>query len=114
MKPVRRLWLFPQSLIFLAAVTPTYYRRSEILKAYRNKYPTDAFIIYPDRKGYIGINAYDWLEDEKLYVYVAQEEELAAFTDFFMNTICHEVRLKNAFGRNGSILIVSCGNICIW
>lgn len=24
---------------------PTYYRRSEILKAYRNKYPTDAFII---------------------------------------------------------------------
>ena len=24
---------------------PVYYRRSEILKAYRNKYPTDAFII---------------------------------------------------------------------
>ena len=65
---------------------PTYYRRSEILKAYRNKYPTDAFIIYPDRKGYIGINAYDWLEDEKLYVYVSQDDELAAFTDFFMNT----------------------------
>ena len=64
---------------------PTYYRRSEILKAYRNKYPTDAFIIYPDKKGYIGINAYDWLEDEKLHIYVAQEEELAAFTDFFMN-----------------------------
>lgn len=64
---------------------PVYYRRSEILKAYRNKYPTDAFIIYPDRKGYIGINAYDWLEDESLYVYVSQEEELAAFTDFFLN-----------------------------
>ncbi len=64
---------------------PTCYRRSEILKAYRNKYPTDAFIIYPDKKGYIGINAYDWLEDEKLYVYVSQEEELAAFTSFFMN-----------------------------
>ena len=30
---------------------PTYYRRPEILKAYRNKYPTDAFIIYPDKKG---------------------------------------------------------------
>ena len=29
---------------------PVYYRRSEILKAYRNKYPTDAFIIYPDKK----------------------------------------------------------------
>lgn len=63
---------------------PTYYRRSEILKAYRNKYPTDAFVIYPDRKGYIAINAYDWLEDEKLYVYVSQDEELAAFTEFFM------------------------------
>lgn len=64
---------------------PTYYCHSEILKAYRNKYPTDAFIIYPDKKGYIGINAYDWLEDEKLYVYVSQDDELAAFTDFFMN-----------------------------
>lgn len=64
---------------------PAYYRRPEILKAYRNKYPTDAFIIYPDKKSYIGINAYDWLEDETLYVYVSQEEELAAFTDFFMN-----------------------------
>ena len=64
---------------------PTYYRRSEILKAYRNKYPTDAFIIYPDKKSYIGINAYDWLEDESLYVYVSQEEELAAFTEFFLN-----------------------------
>ncbi len=63
---------------------PTYYRRSEILKAYRSKYPTDAFVIYPDRKGYIGINVYDWLDDEKLYVYVSQEEELAAFTEFFM------------------------------
>ena len=64
---------------------PAWYRRSEILKAYRNKYPTDAFIIYPDKKSYIGINAYDWLGDESLYVYVSQEEELARFTDFFMN-----------------------------
>ena len=31
------------------------------------------------------LNAYDWLDDEKLYVYVSQEAELAAFTDFFMN-----------------------------
>ena len=64
---------------------PTYYRRSEILKAYRNKYPTDAFVIYPDKKGYIAINAYDWLEDESLYVYVAQEEGLAGFTGFFLD-----------------------------
>lgn len=69
-----------------AAGEAVYYRRSEILKAYRNKYPTDAFIICPDRKTYIGINAYDWLDDEKLYVYVAQEEELAAFTEFFMKS----------------------------
>lgn len=62
---------------------PTYYRRSEILKAYRSKYPTDAFVIYPDKKGYIRINAYDWLEDEKLYVYVEQEKALTAFTHFF-------------------------------
>ena len=64
---------------------PAYYRRSEIWKAYRNKYPTDAFVIYPDKKGYIAINAYDWLEDESLYVYVEQEKELADFTDFFLN-----------------------------
>lgn len=63
---------------------PTYYRRSEILKAYQNKFPTDAFIIYPDRKGYIGINICDWLEDEKLYVYVSQETEVKAFTEFFL------------------------------
>lgn len=64
---------------------PTFYRRSEILKASRNKYPTDAFVIYPDKKGYLAINAYDWLEDESLYVYVEQEKELAVFTDFFQN-----------------------------
>ena len=64
---------------------PVYYRRADILKACRNKYPTDAFVIYPDKRGYIAINAYDWLEDERLYVYVSQEEELAAFTDFFLN-----------------------------
>ena len=65
---------------------PAYYRRSEILKAYRNKYPTDAFIIYPDKNSYIGINAYDWLDDESLYVYVSQEEELKEFTEFFMSS----------------------------
>ena len=64
---------------------PVRYNRAEILKAYRNKYPTDAFVIYPDRRSYIAINAYDWLDDESLYVYVSQEAELAAFTDFFMN-----------------------------
>lgn len=65
--------------------SPIYYRRSEIYKAYRNKYPTDAFIIYPDKKGYIAINIFEWLEDESLYIYVDQEDEAKAFTDFFMN-----------------------------
>ena len=51
---------------------------------YYNRYPTDAFVIYPDSRGYIAINAYDWLEDESLYIYVSQEEELAAFTKFFL------------------------------
>lgn len=64
---------------------PVFYRRAAIHKAYRNKYPTDAFIIYPDRRSYIGIHLCDWLEDESLYVYVSQEAEVAAFTDFFMN-----------------------------
>ena len=63
---------------------PTYYRRGEIHKAYRNKYPTDAFIIYPDRSSYIGINAYEWLDEEELYIYLEQKEELEAFTAFFM------------------------------
>ena len=65
---------------------PTYYRHDEIHKAYRNKYPTDAFIIYPDRKGYIGINAYEWLEDEELYIYLYQKEELEAFIAFFQDS----------------------------
>lgn len=64
---------------------PVTYRRSDIRKAARAKYPTDAFTIYPEGKSYLAINAYDWLEDESLYVYVSQEEELAAFTDFFVN-----------------------------
>ena len=42
-------------------------------------------MIYPNNNGYIGINAYDWLDDETLYVYVEQEKELADFTYFFMN-----------------------------
>jgi len=46
--------------------------------------PTNAFIIYPDRKSYIGIEVCDWLEDEKLYVYVSQDEEVKAFTEFFL------------------------------
>ena len=63
----------------------TIYHHDDIFKAYRNKYPTDAFIIYPDKKSYIGINSYDWLNDESLYVYVSQEKELAEFTDFFIH-----------------------------
>ena len=59
------------------------YRRSDILKAYRNKYPTDAFIIYPDGKHYLAINTFEWLEDEKLFIYVDQGPEQQAFETFF-------------------------------
>lgn len=64
---------------------PVCYRRDEIHKAYRNKYPTDAFVIYPDRSSYIAISAYEWLDDESLYIYLEQKEELEAFTAFFVN-----------------------------
>ena len=70
---------------------PVYYRRSEILKAYRNKYPTDAFIIYPDKKSYIGIHAYDWLEDETLYVYVVSGEGTGGIYRIFYELLCNEV-----------------------
>ena len=82
----------PQTIVVVPTVPdlsgcgdPEICPRSAVKKAYQNKYPTDAFIIYPDKKSYIGINAYDWLEDESLYVYVSQEGELSAFTEFFMN-----------------------------
>ena len=65
--------------------SPTCYRRDEIHKAYRSKYPADAFVIYPDRSSYIAINVYEWLDDESLYIYLEQKEELEAFTDFFVN-----------------------------
>ena len=85
---------------------PTYYRREEILKAYRNKYPTDAFIIYPNRKEYIGINAYEWLEDESLYIYLYQKEELEAFTAFFQNefsTKKAEREVRHTLARNWNV-----------
>ena len=65
--------------------SPTCYRRDEIHKAYRSKYPADAFVIYPDRSSYIAINVYEWLDDESLYIYLEQKEELEAFTAFFVN-----------------------------
>lgn len=57
--------------------------RSTVKKAYRNKYPTDAFIIYPDGKHYLAINTFEWLEDEKLFIYVDQGPEEQAFETFF-------------------------------
>ena len=57
--------------------------RSAVKKAYQNKYPTDAFIIYPDGRHYLAINTYDWLEDEKLFIYVDQGPEEQAFETFF-------------------------------
>lgn len=79
---------------------PVYYRRADILKAYRNRYPTDAFVIYPDSRGYIAINAYDWLEDESLYIYVSQEEELAVFTKFFLERFAKN-KARRGWGAPG-------------
>lgn len=52
-------------------------------KGYQNKYPTDAFIIYPDGRHYLAINTFEWLEDEKLFIYVDQGPEEQAFETFF-------------------------------
>ena len=49
--------------------------RSTVKKAYQNKYPTDAFIIYPDGKHYLSITTFEWLEDEKLFIYADQGPE---------------------------------------
>ena len=57
--------------------------RSAVKKAYQNKYPTDAFIIYPDGRHYLAINTFEWLEDEKLFIYVDQGPEEQAFETFF-------------------------------
>jgi len=54
-----------------------------VKKAYRNKYPTDSFIIYPDGRHCLSLNVFDWLEDEKLYIYADQEPEMQAFAEFF-------------------------------
>ena len=55
----------------------------DVKKAYQNKYPTDAFIIYPDGRHYLAINTFEWLEDEKLFIYVDQGPEEQAFETFF-------------------------------
>jgi len=65
-------------LVGFAEVCP----RSAVKKTYRNKYPTDSFIIYPDGRHYLSLNVFDWLEDEKLYIYVDQELEMQAFAEF--------------------------------
>ena len=57
--------------------------RSTVKKAYQNKYPTDAFIIYPDGKHYLSITTFEWLEDEKLFIYADQGPEQQAFETFF-------------------------------
>ena len=57
--------------------------RSTVKKAYQNKYPTDAFIIYPDGRHYLSITTFEWLEDEKLFIYADQGPEQQAFETFF-------------------------------
>ena len=42
-----------------------------------------SFIIYPDGRHYLAINTFEWLEDEKLFIYVDQGPEEQAFETFF-------------------------------
>ena len=64
---------------------PEVLRRADILKAYHEKM-MDSLVIYPDQKGYTALKTFSWLEDEKLYIYVDQEQEEKDFRDFFLHT----------------------------
>ena len=64
---------------------PEVLRRADILKAYHEKM-MDSLVIYPDKKGYTALKTFSWLEDEKLYIYVDQEQEEKDFRDFFLHT----------------------------
>lgn len=64
---------------------PEILRRADILKAYHEKM-MDSLVIYPDQKGYTALKTFSWLEDEKLYIYVDQEQEEKDFRDFFLHT----------------------------
>ena len=64
---------------------PEVLRRADILKAYHEKM-MDSLVIYPVKKGYTALKTFSWLEDEKLYIYVDQEQEEKDFRDFFLHT----------------------------
>ena len=64
---------------------PEVLRRADILKAYHEKM-MDSLVIYPDKKGYTALKTFSWLEDEKLYIYVDQEQEEKDFRVFFLHT----------------------------
>nr|WP_300902742.1 hypothetical protein [uncultured Acetatifactor sp.] len=92
---------------------PTYYRRSEILKAYRNKYPTDAFIIYPDKKGYIAINAYTTGWKTKSCMSMCHRMRNWPLLPTSSCIASRQSEVKDAFWRNRSVPAVSCGRICL-
>ena len=64
---------------------PEVLRKADILKADHEKM-MDSLVIYPDKKGYTALKTFSWLEDEKLYIYVDQEQEEKDFRDFFLHT----------------------------
>ena len=64
---------------------PEVLRKADILKAYHEKM-MDSLVIYPDQKSYTALKTFSWLEDEKLYIYVDQEQEEKDFRDFFLHT----------------------------
>ena len=64
---------------------PEVLRKADILKAYHEKM-MDSLVIYPDQKGYTALKTFSWLEDEKLYIYVDQEQEEQDFQNYFLHT----------------------------
>lgn len=65
---------------------PVIYHKSKIHKAYRSRMSGDSWVIYPDKKDYFEFYTYPLTDDESLYVYMSQDEEDKAFTQFFLNT----------------------------
>ncbi len=57
------------------------------------------FVIYPDKKGYIGINAYEWLEDEKaICICIAEKKNWKLLRPSF-KSVCEKsknrIRIKS-------------------
>ena len=78
----RTIVVLPTVRIFPAAGAPPVTAGMKFTRHTAANTPPMPSSIYPDRSSYIAINVYEWLDDESLYIYLEQKEELEAFTDF--------------------------------